>query len=270
MAYSFATGGSGWQMVPCMATFLAEVADCVKAGLLDVTNLGQIGDARHQAEPTSRHNPAKAPDGQWYVCAADFGGPDYAKLAEFHRTLYRTHDPRIYDHGFSQRGDGYGLSWPDGDWQWTGRDKGHCHFDPTMKHGSLGSDWWVDSLASTEPWGLANWLRTGGVTTAPPDTLEDDDMTPEQMTTFMDSYFAGPGRPGFDRVVQAAQKGAVQAIPGQLAVFFAGAGKEGFDRIVQAAQKAVQQAEAQNAADAAQATTDVAADQGGTFGKSSD
>lgn len=174
MSYSFATGGSGWEMIPCGVALLAEIKQCVTLGLLDVTNLGQIGDATHQAEPTSRHNPARAPNGTWYVCAADFGGRDYPKLAEFHRARWNAHDPRIWPYGFSQLGDGRGLSWDTGQWKWTGRDQGHAHLDFTMKHGSLSSDWWVPALMDTSPWGLESWLRGGDAT--PPDESVEDDM----------------------------------------------------------------------------------------------
>lgn len=178
MAYSHASGGSGWTMVPCMETFLDEVQECVDAGLLDVTNLGQLGDAVHRAEPTSRHNPARAPNGEWFVCAADFGGPDYPLLAAFHQARYQQHDARLYRYGFSQRGDGYGLNWFDGAWKWTGRDQGHCHFDVNMAGPQLGANWWVPALGLTTPWGLRAWLeqRRGLPTTAPTDTSEEDDM----------------------------------------------------------------------------------------------
>lgn len=264
MSYSYATGGSGWQMVPCMVTFLAEVEACVAAGQLDVTNLGQIGDARHQAEPTSRHNPAQAPNGEWYVCAADFGGKDYAKLAEFHRSCWNARDPRVYRYGFSQRGDGYGLNWDSGNWKWTGRDQGHCHFDVTMRDGSLGRDWWVDSLASTAPWGLADWLRTGQLTTsggnATPIEEEDMPLTDDdakkvatEVVLQLRQQFAPTGEL-FGRIKQAV----VSAFVG----LFSGPGKVGFDRLRQSVgmvmDRREQAVEAQALADAETAKIDAA------------
>lgn len=183
MSYSFSTGDGHWTLVPCMVAFLTEVQQCVEAGLLQVTDLGQIASPEHMlAAPVSRHNPMLAPDGNRYVCAADFGGvddgTDFMRLADFHQAMYRAHDPRVFPHGFTQWGNGFGRAWPNGEAFWTGRDIGHCHFDVTMQHDSLGADWWVDVLASTAPWGLAHYLRTGELT--PFGETQEDDMTPEQ------------------------------------------------------------------------------------------
>jgi hypothetical protein len=179
-SYSWVRGGDGWTLVPCLQTFAAEVEHCVAIGLIDVENNGELGDAVHQTEPTSRHNPARGPDGVWYVCAMDFKGRDYQLLADFHQQRYREHDARLFRYAFSQRGDGTGLTWFDGSWHRTNSDYGHCHFDVNMAGPHLNRNWWVPALAITAPWGLEAWLRNrlGRPADVSTEALseEDDDM----------------------------------------------------------------------------------------------
>ena len=64
-----ARSGSGWALAPCLALLIdqldARYPDRGRA------SDGSIGDARHQAESFSDHNPRRGDDGTWWVTAVD-------------------------------------------------------------------------------------------------------------------------------------------------------------------------------------------------------
>jgi hypothetical protein len=64
-----ATAGPGWVLAPALK-LLVEQLDDYDASRDRVAD-GSIGDARHQAENYSDHNPRPGPDGRWYVTAVD-------------------------------------------------------------------------------------------------------------------------------------------------------------------------------------------------------
>lgn len=64
-----ARSGDGWVLAPCLATLMDQLDAAWP--LRDVRSDGSIGDARHQAESFSDHNPRQGADGTWYVSAVD-------------------------------------------------------------------------------------------------------------------------------------------------------------------------------------------------------
>lgn len=86
-----ARSGQGWTLAPSLATLV----DQVDAEFPDRPTLadGSIGDARHQAESSSDHNPRLAADGEWYVTAVDITADEFspdlaALLAQDDRVKY--------------------------------------------------------------------------------------------------------------------------------------------------------------------------------------
>lgn len=121
-----ARSGDGWVLAPC----LAHLMDQVDASFPDRDRVsdGSIGDARHQSESFSDHNPRLGADGVWYVTAVDITTAPWSdELA-----VLLTADPRvkyvIWDRRYFQR-----IAWsndPVGEWvpyQGTDPHTGHIH-----------------------------------------------------------------------------------------------------------------------------------------------
>lgn len=64
-----AMSGSGWTLAPALKVLIEQVDDAYPTRPRAAD--GSIGDARHQAEGFSDHNPRRAASGLWYVTAVD-------------------------------------------------------------------------------------------------------------------------------------------------------------------------------------------------------
>lgn len=163
MTYTFTTDyGNGIILAPCLQVLCAEIAKVYP----DAVNVGEIGNAAHQAEGyQSDHNPFIVHNDQRYVRAIDIGGAEEIQnaLFSFFMNLYVKRDPRIYPYGYVHKddvitkwfGNGDTKYQPNLDLQSDPGDVGHLHISVTQQNGyDPGPNGWVPALDSRAPWGL--------------------------------------------------------------------------------------------------------------------
>ncbi len=158
MTYTYTTDfGGGIILAPCLQVLCAEIAQRYPAAV----NLGEIGDASHQAEGySSDHNPFITHNGKRYVRAIDIGGPADVQQAlfNFFQVRYCAHDQRVWPYGYVHK-DNVITEWFTDRIKADAGDVGHLHISVTQANGAHPSPaGWVAGLDSRAPWGL---LYTG-------------------------------------------------------------------------------------------------------------
>lgn len=207
--------GGGVILAPCLQQFAAEVRLACLMGLLSVTNLGELGNAAHQANGTgSDHNPWVQMLLSWLVRALDFGGQDWPLLLEFWNWKYGQRDPRVYFFGYTNsnlRGQFTGLTIWGGDGSTRpGTDGPHAHLSVTCADGYAkrrGPGNFTAALADRSEWGLIPWLMwkrghapTPFGTTNPTSPIHVEDVTHWE-EDLVDILLEPKGQPGSERPV---------------------------------------------------------------------
>ena len=170
MSYTFSPHPGGFLLAPCLQQLCQQLEDHPYYGPR-LTNLGEVGDARHQSEGTSSdHNPFIHHGGDRYVRAIDLGGPhsDLLRLQHwFNHHWYAHEDERVYPYGYAKGPDDQITTWfGGGDTHTNSGDEGHLHISVTQRDGNNPSaDGWVPALDSRDDWSL-------------PHPENDDDETP--------------------------------------------------------------------------------------------
>jgi hypothetical protein len=130
-----ARSGDGWVLAPCLGE-LMDQADAAWPDR-DTASDGSIGDARHQAESFSDHNPRQGADGVWYVSAVDITADDFSDALAFNLTLDARVKYVIWDRRYYQR-----VPWSDdpvGAWvPYTGSDPHTGHIHVSVQMSSVG------------------------------------------------------------------------------------------------------------------------------------
>lgn len=103
-----ALSGAGWELAPCLKLLMEQLDDAFpnRPRVSD----GSIGDARHQAESFSDHNPRRGVDGVWYVTAVDITADEFCdelvqKLMADDRVKYIIWKRRYWERIDWSRGD---------------------------------------------------------------------------------------------------------------------------------------------------------------------
>lgn len=106
------TGGGGFRLAPALLTLLQQLEQAYPgSGWLNSPQTGTIGDAKHQAESSSDHNPWLDNTVRALDVAANVSGvsgivtvtdaPDCEALFGIVNQLYAAKDPRVYPNGYA-------------------------------------------------------------------------------------------------------------------------------------------------------------------------
>jgi hypothetical protein len=157
-----ATSGNGWVLAPALKLLVEQLDDFDAAR--NRASDGSIGDARHQAESYSDHNPRRSSNGVWYVTAVDISN---APWLDDWITDVLTKDTRV-KYLIRRRRYWQRIAWSRSDplqrWVPYGGSNPHDHH----VHISLRMDAIHD---------LRRWVMPGRATTPATPTAPEDDMS---------------------------------------------------------------------------------------------